>query len=112
MPVYRLLTIAVFFALGSTVLPAQQESRLQSIGVPACAAQQILHPVWRRIADALGHLPAVLALAAAQQTFQIGQTASPHFGSRKQIPSPLMRAHQLVLPTSDRLLHRLYGEPA
>ena len=40
MPVYRLLTLVVLFALGSTVLPAQQESRL--LRFPAIHGSQIV----------------------------------------------------------------------
>jgi hypothetical protein len=46
------------------------------LGVPAHAAEEVLHSVGRGVASGLGQLPAVLALDRGQQSAQLGQGAA------------------------------------
>jgi hypothetical protein len=63
------------------------------LGIPAHAAEKVLHPVGRGIAGTLGQLPAILALHRGQQPAQIGQQASarldPGEAGRKARAQPL-----------------------
>src|SRR5271166_3868485 len=65
----------------------------------------MLHRVGGRFAQPLGQLPAVLALASAQQTLHIAQTARSQLRTRKQPCDQAMRPQQLTLPSRPTLLH-------
>src|SRR5208337_5616368 len=57
----------------------------------------MLHRVGGRFAQPLGQLPAVLALASAQQTLHIAQTARSQLRTHKQPCDQAMRGHAPVI---------------
>ena len=58
------------------------------IGVPAHAAQEVLHAVGGRVAGGLGQLPAVLALERREQALQIGPGAAARFDAAEPGSNP------------------------
>ena len=71
------------------------------VRVPSHPAQEILHPVRRRVPGCLGQLPAVLALNRRQQASQVGRGAPAWLGPHEPRRDP---SHHLI-QTRRPILH-------
>src|SRR3954470_22690541 len=66
------------------------------IGIPLHPAEEVLHPIWGRIAHRFRQLPAVLALHWGQQTTQVSPRPPPRLGPSKPRRDPVHNAIQAV----------------
>jgi hypothetical protein len=71
------------------------------VGIPACAAQQPLHPVWAPFPQRLRQLPAVAPLHGGQQPGQVAPGADPHLGPPEVRGDAVLHGAQRVLPRRD-----------
>jgi hypothetical protein len=70
------------------------------VGVPACATEEVLHAVGRRIACRFGQLPAVLALHGRQQATQVCRGTPPRLGAREPRRDPPQHRIETARPAS------------